>query len=482
MSTEHTIRLALLLLLIMIGGGGLYLPPTVRAAPGLVLTPTVTASTVATPTVAPPTAAPSTVQTATPLPSIVHVVIAGDTLSGIANQYGVTVAQIIVTNQLRDPNYLVIGQRIVIYTEAAAVAVTPTAVTPAPTTAAPQPAAPQPFADEFICPGNTRTFPLVLPSDPIHMHLVGDQLLLIADGDLYRLPVDSLVESATPVESVMLTPTNLMPPTRLIAGYPVRELVYGTVDRASGDLFVLDKSDDIYRYSVAGQWRMAFPAAPVPDQFPDPQYLAIQVDESGAYALDADLSRIWALRTDVVAPQVYMQAAQLLNAADFVMLNATGPARTFGVLLRDGSISQFGQGALRSIARATANPDRRPWPAQLLLADNTLYAVDGESRTITAIDPQSHRLIRKITFRLPDLQRVRSAVVQADRVYAVAGRTLYVSDLHDSETCPAVRYDNNYYFADSNLQEVLASFQLPYPTTVLPDRPRSYPGARRLYR
>jgi len=462
------------LLIVMICCVGVTVLHVVRALPARAQ---VQAEDILTSTVTAPIVASPIARTAPLRPSIVHVVTAGDTLSGIAHQYNVTVAQIIATNQLRDPSYLFIGQQLVIYTEAATVAVTPT-----PTLTARQPAKPQVLSDELICPGNTRAFPLTLPADPIHIHLVGDQLFLIASGDLYRIPIDSLVETKPLVEGAALTPTNLMPPARMIAGYTVRELVYGTVDKGSGDLFVLDKTNDIYRYSAAGQWTMAFPAAPVPDQFPDPQYLAIQVDASGAYALDADLSRIWALREGVAIPQVTMHAAQLLTGVDFVSLSAAGPARTFGVLLRDGSIKQFDQGAPRSMTGTTASPAGRPWPAQLLMADGTLYAVDGESRQITGIDPQTQQPIRKITFRLPNLQRLRSAIVQADRVYAVAGRTLYVSDLQVRQTCPAVRYDNNYYFAGRNLQELFADFQLPYPGTVLPDRPRSYPGARRLYR
>ncbi len=478
-SSRHTrgpsggaIRVYPLLLLITICSVGLFIPHAVRAS----LEPTHAQEGLLTPTVIVPTLASPLSRTATSRPSLVHVVTAGDTLSGIASQYNVTVAQIIETNQLRDPSYLFIGQRLMIYTAAATAAVTPTPVLSAPTIAAPRSVAPQPFADELICPGNTRAFPLTLPADPIHIHLVGDQLLLIADGDLYQIPIDSLVDGAA------LTPTNLMPPARMIEGYTVRELVYATVDKGDGDLFVLDKTNDIYRYSSAGQWTMAFPAAPVPDQFPDPQYLAIQVDERGAYALDADLSRIWALREGVAIPQVTMQASQLLTGVDFVMLNNGDQALTFGVLLRDGSIKQFGQGAPRAMTGATANPAGHPWPAQLLLADDTLYAVDGESREITSIDPQTQQRVRKISFRLPNLQRLRSAVVQADRVYAVAGRTLYVSERQDKETCPAVRYDNHYYFAGHNLQELFVDFQLPYPGTLLPDRPRSYPGARRLYR
>ncbi len=468
-----------LLLLITIWGAGLLLPHVADASPvSLPIqedaepTPTVSVTVAGTPV-------DSAILADTPLPFLVHVVAAGETLSRIAGQYGVTVDQIVATNQLRNPNYLFIGQRILIYTESASVAVTPTAAI-----APPKPVNPQPLPVALLCPTNTRRVPLTLPADPIHMKLVGDQLFLLANGDLYRLAVDDLLHDALNdgIRDGGLTPTNLMPPARRIGQYEIQELVYVTADAQTGDLLLLDKTNDIYRYTMAGRWTMAVPATPVPDQFPDPQYLAVQADGTAIYALDSDLSRIWLLSVGSSIPQVQVSAAQLLTAVDFVMLNDVGPNPSFGVLLRDGSIQQVGQGEPRALTDATANDQGRPWPAQLLMADETLYAVDGEARQIIGIDPQRQQLVRKLTFRLPNLPRLRSAVIQEDRVYALTGRTLYMSDLQEQQECPAVRYDNGYYFAGSNLQELLANFQLPYPTTILPDRPRSYPGARRLYR
>jgi len=67
----------------------------------------------------PPTTRPSPTPTASPtsMPSpatITHTVKSGDTLSAIASQYGTTVEAIAEANKLADPNWLTIGQKLVI--------------------------------------------------------------------------------------------------------------------------------------------------------------------------------------------------------------------------------------------------------------------------------------------------------------------------------------------------------------------------------
>lgn len=125
------------------------------------------------PTAAPnqpqPTAAPNQPQPTTPpqpLPtadssgSIVHTVVAGDTLFGLSIQYDVPLDQIYSLNGLSAESILSIGQKIVIKGQGGAAAPTaapttvpaqPEATAPAPaegTTVAPQPATPQPIATQ----------------------------------------------------------------------------------------------------------------------------------------------------------------------------------------------------------------------------------------------------------------------------------------------------------------------------------------------
>ena len=81
------------------------------AASHIVSSPIPVASPTASPTqgstpAASPTTAPSGPTT--------HVVVRGETLSGIASRYGVTVDAILAANNLKDKNYITIGQRLII--------------------------------------------------------------------------------------------------------------------------------------------------------------------------------------------------------------------------------------------------------------------------------------------------------------------------------------------------------------------------------
>jgi LysM repeat protein len=69
---------------------------------------------------------------------LTHIVVAGDTVSGIAKEYGTTVEAIMEANDLSDAALIIIGQVLSIPVEEAGAASTPITPTPAPTpTAAP---------------------------------------------------------------------------------------------------------------------------------------------------------------------------------------------------------------------------------------------------------------------------------------------------------------------------------------------------------
>ena len=401
---------------------------------------------------------------------VVHEVKAGETLYQIANIYGVNIDDLAEMNRLNNPNYLQIGQQLTIPIDATVVVATPTPTTVESRTTR------DTSQVKHICPDNSLVLPLALPADPIRLTIVEDQLYMVANGDLYRLGLNEMAAGQ------VLTPINLMPPDRMVGKYTIQELVYVVVDENSGDLLLLDKTNDIYRYSNSQQWAMVFPAIQVPGQFPDPQYLSIQIDNSVVYALDADLSRIWKLQDGVALPQVQLIEAQLLTGVDMLLANGAGKEASFVTLLRDGSMMRFGQKRPSLVSHETANDTNQAWPSQLFTLDDTLFAVDGEMRRIIGIDPNTQQMIQDIMFRIPDMQRLRSALIWNDKVYGLAGRNLYMADLSIIQECPEVVYDNNYYFDGINLLESLPDFHLPFPNTILPDRPRSYPGARRLYR
>jgi LysM repeat protein len=94
--------------------------PSVTAAPSPSPTPTSTPAPTQAPTVTPfptPTTAPTPSAGPTPTPAptpLVYRVRRGDTLTAIANRYGVTIAALRKANGITDPNVIVVGQKLVI--------------------------------------------------------------------------------------------------------------------------------------------------------------------------------------------------------------------------------------------------------------------------------------------------------------------------------------------------------------------------------
>lgn len=88
-------------------------PTPPRPTPTVELSPSPSPSPTPSPTVA-PTPAPTVTPPATPTPVRTYVVQEGDTLAGIAEQFGSTVAAIQAANDIEDPNEIIIGQTLVI--------------------------------------------------------------------------------------------------------------------------------------------------------------------------------------------------------------------------------------------------------------------------------------------------------------------------------------------------------------------------------
>ncbi|MFQ5852552.1 MAG: LysM peptidoglycan-binding domain-containing protein [Candidatus Binatia bacterium] len=89
-----------------------------------------------------------------------YIVVAGDTLSGIAREYGTTVEAIMGANELSDPGLIIVGQVLSIPIEAAG---------PASTTATPTPLTPTatltPTTPTSLTPTATPTSPTTTPTE-----------------------------------------------------------------------------------------------------------------------------------------------------------------------------------------------------------------------------------------------------------------------------------------------------------------------------
>ncbi|MGQ9907891.1 MAG: LysM peptidoglycan-binding domain-containing protein [Candidatus Flexifilum sp.] len=93
------------------------LVPPVTALPGTIVPPMPpTATLITLPTLVPPTVPPIAPPTAQPPPTQIYIVRPGDTLSGIAARFGVTVRSLIQANGILNPNLIFYGQRLIIPT------------------------------------------------------------------------------------------------------------------------------------------------------------------------------------------------------------------------------------------------------------------------------------------------------------------------------------------------------------------------------
>ncbi|HHX65613.1 MAG TPA: LysM peptidoglycan-binding domain-containing protein, partial [Chloroflexi bacterium] len=221
--------------------------PTETATPeaSITLTPTADAG-------SPDEDNPSAEETSEPL---THIVRAGDTLWDIAAQYGTTVAVLRELNVL-DDGVLSVGQEITLPGEGSAQAqasVTPTA----PVEEEPEPAA-SPTSEpatalegkQVVCATNALERALDLPADPIRIVISTGRMYMIAGGDLYELTLDELDGEGA------LSPRSLMPAERRIGRFTIQELVDVAAEPETGELVLLDKSNDIYRLTPSGSWSM----------------------------------------------------------------------------------------------------------------------------------------------------------------------------------------------------------------------------------
>jgi LysM repeat protein len=143
MSTNLSTRVPVFLIFpvvwLLAGCGGQVITritPTPTVTPTIVIQQRVSPRPTATP--APYTPAPTATPTVTPTP-LIYALKAGDTLLGLAIEFGTTLQAIQDANGITDPRGLLVGQQIIIPREAASLAGTPTAT-----------ASPMPFAIESM--------------------------------------------------------------------------------------------------------------------------------------------------------------------------------------------------------------------------------------------------------------------------------------------------------------------------------------------
>jgi len=380
-----------------------------------------------------------------------HVVEEGETLSEIAQLYGTTAEILAELNGLEDPYPFAIGMRLVLPRSEAL----PTA----------EPVHQVTVQQAAACGQQVAEYVLDLPAEASRVAAFEGTLYLLAGGELYGLPLEQVSGSDR-----LLQPTVIRPTEDQVGGIALQELMDLAVDETSRQLVLLNKVGDLFGYQPEDKrWSVRMRASSVPGLWIDPQYLAITQLASVTYSLDVDNASLWRLVASATYPELFGTGSAVAAAVDVASLDGS-------VLLldRDGTIRTPEGDAYAS------GLERLGWAAELCTSPDGLLAVDGDGRRVVLMD--GDRAV-DVQLRVPGMQRVRTATASKGVIYAVAGRTLYqVRAWQSRDACQVVPYDDRWIFADLDLDASIPELTLPFDGGVLPNRPRSYPGARRMYR
>lgn len=349
-------------------------------------------------------------------------------------------------------------------------------------------------------------------SYPIDMTISDGGLYLIDSGSLYRADL-----AALPAGGGVLTMAAVLTPTQWISGYPVKEIVALDGAAYTDAVFVLDKSNDIYRYQPSsGQWSLELPLARE-YQNPDPFYQNLTTYSERLYMLDPARNQIWRHSDVPIEPEYFVSKFPwLLDPGDPDVSSGLDMAidGNIYVLSRDGSIGVFSNSLPltnysllpadgHSLVVGLETAPSRP-VAMAASADGvTLYVADPGQRRVVALDRRDGRLLRQ--FMAPDnldFAYLHAVAEHNDQLLILAASRLYAIDLSAGITAtvpligqlpllaPLPALDRSQLRPadtapnDPRLPAIIASyrFTMPLQGALLPDRSAIYPGSRRAYR
>lgn len=387
-------------------------------------------------------------------PPYEHVVIEGDTLSEIALLYGTTAEDIAEINGLDDIGALSVGMRLRLPEPGVA-----------PVATAPAASGSLSVQLASACAPEVSEHILDLPAEASRAAVLDDVLYLLAGGRLYGIPLSAIAR-----ENRLLQPGLIWPADGVAGSLSLQELMDIAVDETTGELVLLNKVGDLFGYSpAANAWTVRMVASSVPGYWIDPQYLAITQIGHATYALDVDNASVWKLTPGMTYPTLQLEGGYIARAVDLAAMGG----RLY-LVYGNGTLSDGSGSALAAAVAPMA------WPADLTSAQGSLLALDGDGRRVVLVSAEG---ALDVSLRIPGMQRLRTAAAADGIVYAVAGNVLYrAGTLQASEACPVVPFDDRWMFNNIDLDAGLPALTLPFGGGVLPSRPRSYPGARRMYR
>jgi murein DD-endopeptidase MepM/ murein hydrolase activator NlpD len=278
----------------------------------------------------------------------------------------------------------------------------------------------------------------------------------------------------------------IRPPDNEVEGVPVQELGDITLSEKKNSLLLLDRAGNVFRYTPEDSaWRverLANGSGASSSQY----LLTISASEDGFYLLDTNLGQIW--RQQQGQAETVAVDLDLQESADLAVGNG------LFVLAEDGY-----RGPLRlyrlSGEPLAPDPDFQPpsdltRPSLLFLdreTDGLLYVLDEDRQRVSALDPDSGRLVREFVL---DEEGVRIDAMYAgqQKLYLASGDALYVypreplgSPAQATTTEPPASLASLPPH-DPRVLELLPSLALPIEGTSVSNLSFRLPGAPRPYR
>ena len=350
--------------------------------------------------------------------------------------------------------------------------------------------------------------PLVYPIDLTISH---EGVYVIDSGALYRGDLATLASGGGE-----LALAAILTPAMQIGGYPVKEIVAVEATNTDDAVFVLDKSNDVYRYEISsGVWWLEQTAASEYSS-PDPLYLNIGAYFNRLYILDPARNQIWRH-----PPNEY--GIGFLPGTLPWLLSPGQPDVSSGidlaidgdiyVLWRDGTIvahapvetARFDLAVADRFSHVQGLEDLPLRPVAVFgnVEGIPLYVADPGRRRVVVLDRRDGTLLRQLV--APDnldFAALHAVAEREDRLYMLAGANLYGYDVSTGITGtmplvgqlpvlqlllqpgPDTMRPGNLEPNDPRLPSLLATynFTMPIKSALLPDRSAIYPGSRRAYR
>jgi hypothetical protein len=349
-----------------------------------------------------------------------------------------------------------------------------------------------------------------LLTNPLDFTLHGGYLYVIDSGTLYQ---GSLADLRPTEGSLRLS--RILTPTATVGGYPVKEIVAVEGMNTSDSVFVLDKSNDLYRYVVSsGTWILEQLPTSANDDLA-PHYINLSSFADRLYALDTALNQIWRHPAgDLGARYLPGTLPWLVGPGEPDVSSARDLAidgRVY-VVLRDGTVVVFAPAEQARFHLPTSNGRSHVVDAEQASirpsaiwvktkGEGPLYIADPGQRRVLALSREDGGFLHQwMAPQNRDFSGIR-AIAEVDRwLLILAGSNLYAvtigipdttsltGELPTWRTIPdsdgADLYPDEMAPNDPRLVQALARYQFKMPIrgALLPDRDAVYPGACRPYR